>query len=223
MRAMSSGIRGGARHWPRAILARAWSSTHRRSCLSVITQPGTNVLTRMPKGPKSRARLRVRPCTAALAVVYTGMPPCLSIQLTEPRLTIDPAPAAFMSAATFFAAKNWCLRLTAMPASQLSGVVASMAWRWSLAALLISAAIGPIWPRSLAIAASSAPMSVRSAAENTGACREFSRRITRLAAELSSMSMNPTRAPCRANCSTSAAPMPVAPPVTSTVRSCRLG
>ncbi len=40
---------------------------------------------------------------------------------------IEPAPAAFMSAATWRAAKNWCLRLTAMPASQTSGVVASIA------------------------------------------------------------------------------------------------
>ena len=47
----------------------ARSSTQRRSCLSVITQPGTKVLTRMFDGPRSRARLRVSPATAALAVV----------------------------------------------------------------------------------------------------------------------------------------------------------
>jgi hypothetical protein len=66
------------------------------------------------------------------------MPPCFSFQLTEPKLTIDPPPFAFMSAATFFAAKNWCLRLTAIPASQLADVVSSIEWRWSLAALLSS-------------------------------------------------------------------------------------
>ena len=34
------------------------------------------------------------------------MPPCLSFQLTEPKLTIATPPFAFMSAATFFAARG---------------------------------------------------------------------------------------------------------------------
>ena len=50
-------------------LLRPFSSSQRRICFSVITQPGTSVLTRMLNGPKSRARLRVSPCTAAFEVV----------------------------------------------------------------------------------------------------------------------------------------------------------
>ncbi len=55
-------------HWPRAMSALPASSSQRRTCLSVITQPGTSVLTRIACGPRSRARLRVRPWTAAFAV-----------------------------------------------------------------------------------------------------------------------------------------------------------
>jgi hypothetical protein len=85
MRAMSAGCSHRPMHWPRAISARAASSTHRRICLSVITQPGISVLTRMLKGPRSRDKLRVSPCAAAC----TGRLLCLSFQPTEPQLTID--------------------------------------------------------------------------------------------------------------------------------------
>jgi hypothetical protein len=87
----------------------------------------------------------------------------LSFQLTEPKLMIEPPPAAFMSVLTFLAAKNWCFRFTAMPASQLSEVVASILWRWSLAALFSSTVIGPKRSRTTSIAASSVATSVMSA------------------------------------------------------------
>ncbi len=151
------------------------------------------------------------------------MRPIFSIQLTEPKLTIDPPPARCMSGATACAAKNWCLRLTAMPASQLSGVVSATLWRWSLAALFISAAIGPKRPRTASTAASSAVVSVRSASTNSGAVRAPGSEAASVRPEPPSMSMKPTFAPWAAKCSTRLAPMPVAPPVTSTTRSTRLG
>ena len=49
--------------------ARRVGLTHSVFCRSVITQPGTIVLTRMRCLPRSRANERVMPCTAALAVV----------------------------------------------------------------------------------------------------------------------------------------------------------
>ena len=62
------GSSGRPMHCPRASSARPASSSQSRFCFSVITQPGTIVLTRMPSGPSSRARLRVRPWIAALDV-----------------------------------------------------------------------------------------------------------------------------------------------------------
>ena len=69
MRAMCPGSSGRLMHWPRVMSSLPFSSSQRRICFSVITQPGTSVLTRMLNGPKSRARLRVSPCTAAFDVV----------------------------------------------------------------------------------------------------------------------------------------------------------
>ena len=43
-------------------------------------------------------------------------------QEIEPKLTIEPPPAAIMPGATAWMAKKWCLRLTASRASKLSGV-----------------------------------------------------------------------------------------------------
>jgi hypothetical protein len=152
------------------------------------------------------------------------MPPCLSFQLTEPKLTIEPPPAAFMSVLTFLAAKNWCFRFTAMPLSQLSGVVSSILWRWSLAALFSSTVIGPRRPRIMSIAASSFAMSVMSACTNSGGVfAPGVNRLTSASAFGTSMSTKPTRAPCATNCSTSVSPMPVEPPVINTTRSTKLG
>ena len=54
-----------------------------------------------------------------------------------------PPPADFMSGSTAWAAKNWCLRFTAMRWSKYSGVTLSVACRSSCAALLTSTVIGP--------------------------------------------------------------------------------
>ena len=58
--------------------------------------------------------------------------------------------------------------------------------------------------------------------DESGAWRALQARGERLAGA-ASMSMKPTLAPWAAKCSTRVAPMPVAPPVISTVRSTRLG
>jgi hypothetical protein len=63
------GCSGRLMHWPRAMSCLPRSSSQRRICFAVITQPGTRVLTRMSNGPRSRARLRVSPCTADFDVV----------------------------------------------------------------------------------------------------------------------------------------------------------
>jgi hypothetical protein len=68
MRATSSGCSLSFRHCRRAISASPSASSHSPTCRSVITQPGTIVLTRIRSGPRSRAKLRVRPSTAALQV-----------------------------------------------------------------------------------------------------------------------------------------------------------
>ena len=46
------------------------------------------------------------------------MPPWPTIQLVEPKLTIEPPPASFIIGNTAWAAKNWCLRFTAIRSSQ---------------------------------------------------------------------------------------------------------
>jgi 2-methylcitrate dehydratase PrpD len=66
--ATSSGISAPGRHCDLAISTLAAASTHSSTWRCVITQPGVTVLTRMPCLPKSRARLRVSPITAALVV-----------------------------------------------------------------------------------------------------------------------------------------------------------
>ena len=66
-------------------------------CRSVMIQPGTTHVTRIPCGPRSRASPRVSPTTADLAAVYPGIPPCPTIQEVDPRFTIAPPPAAAMS------------------------------------------------------------------------------------------------------------------------------
>ena len=148
----------------------------------------------------------------------------VSWKLTEPKLMIEPPPAAFMSALTFLAAKNWCFRFTATPASQLCGVVSSILWRWSLAALLSSTVIGPKRRRTVSIAASSCAMSVMSVGTNSGVVlAPAARRLASASPLATSMSTKPTRAPWATNCSTSVSPMPVEPPVISTTRSTRLG
>src|SRR2546422_2671279 len=50
---------------------------HSLICRSVQTAPGDSVLTRMLKGPNSRARTRVSPVMEALLALYTGRPVCL--------------------------------------------------------------------------------------------------------------------------------------------------
>ncbi|MNL68366.1 hypothetical protein D3C87_1930800 [compost metagenome] len=72
MAAMSCGISLLGRHWLFLISSSAASSTHRSIWRCVMTQPGVTVLTRMLCAPKSRARPRVKPTTAALVVAYTG-------------------------------------------------------------------------------------------------------------------------------------------------------
>src|SRR5882672_2399173 len=76
--------------------------------------PGEIVLTRMPKGPNSRARTRVNPVTDALITLYTGRPVCFSLQIIDPRLTIAPPPSRFICGATACAAKNICRKFTAI-------------------------------------------------------------------------------------------------------------
>ena len=66
MLAMSSAITRPGRHWAASISAANSGLTQRRSWRSVITQPGTIELTRMPGWPTSPASERVSPRIADL-------------------------------------------------------------------------------------------------------------------------------------------------------------
>jgi hypothetical protein len=59
------------------------------------------------------------------------MPPCPISHDVEPKLMIEPPPAAAISGATAWAAKNWWRRFTANRSSQYSGVTLSIVWRSS--------------------------------------------------------------------------------------------
>src|ERR1700722_3808877 len=94
------------------------SRVYQRICRLVFTLPGTTQVTRILSDPSSRANALVMPSIPALAVSYrtiSGRPRCQEI---EPKLTIAPPPRSFMPGATALAAKNMCLRLTAMRSSQ---------------------------------------------------------------------------------------------------------
>ena len=110
-----------------------------------------------------------------------------------------------------------------MPASHDAGVVASIEWRMSFAALLSRIETGPQRCRTAAAIAGIAAASARSAGTKTGACTTSASDAANRSPFVTSMSQNPTREPARAKCSTRLAPMPVAPPVMSTPRSRRLG
>jgi hypothetical protein len=66
--AMSSDISRPGRHWLSSMAFSDSGVTHRRSCFSVITQPGTSVFTRILRLPRSLASERVRPWIAAFVV-----------------------------------------------------------------------------------------------------------------------------------------------------------
>jgi hypothetical protein len=152
------------------------------------------------------------------------MPPWPIIQLTEPKLMIEPPPAAFIIGCTAWAAKNWCLRFTAMRSSQYSGVTVSNLWRSSWAALLTSTVIGPCRSAAWRMARRSASISRRSHSMNKGSrSPAAATSVTSAALGSTAMSTNATLAPCAAKWRTSAAPMPLPPPVMNTERSCRLG
>ena len=152
------------------------------------------------------------------------MPPVLECQLMEPKLTMEPPPAAFIIGATAWMAKNWWRKLVAIRSSQNAGVTSCQAWRWSLAALFTSTVTGPSFRATAAIAACSAAMSVRSQCWKNGSGWPASRNDWhRAKAASSAMSTNATWAPWWAKAETSAAPMPDAPPVTNTTRPRKLG
>ncbi len=69
------------------------------------------------------------------------------IQLSEPKLMIEPFPALIMPGTTACAAKKECLRLTPIDQSHCSGVTLFHSMRRSLAALLTRASAGP-WAAS---------------------------------------------------------------------------
>src|SRR6185369_2181140 len=152
------------------------------------------------------------------------MPPCPTIHEVEPKLTMEPPPAAAIPGATAWAAKNWCRRFTAKRSSQYSGVTASMAWRSSWAALLTSTRTAPQRASTCATAARRAAISRRSHGMKSGAGIPRPPRRAASASEASRrMSTKATRARCAHRCSTMEAPMPLPPPVTKTTRSSRLG
>src|SRR5690606_20935132 len=69
-----------------------WTMKRKRSLLMM---PGRMALQRMPKGPSSRAQLRVSPSTPAFEAMYgarNGMP--VRVEQVE-KLTIEPPPLAF--------------------------------------------------------------------------------------------------------------------------------
>ena len=110
--------------------------SHRSSCRSVITQPGTTQLTRMRSGPSSRAsaaRHAVDRGFRGDVGEQSGSP---TIQVIEPKLMIEPPPRLAICGRTACAAKNWWRRFTAMRSSQYSTVTSSVRWRSSLPALL---------------------------------------------------------------------------------------
>ena len=147
------------------------------------------------------------------------MPPWPTIHDTEPMLTIEPPPAAFIIGWTAWAAKNWCRRLVAKRSSQYSGVTVSHGWRSSRAALLTSTVIGPCASAASATARRSAAISRRSQARNSGRpCPAASISATSASLASRARSRNATREPCSQKRRTIWAPMPEPPPVTSTER-----
>jgi hypothetical protein len=84
--------------------------------------------------------------------------------------------------------------------------------------LFTSTSGGPSRSRTWPIAARSAAMSRRSHCTNIAPVLPATR-----CPPSASKSRKAMREPCAANCATSSAPMPEAPPVTSTTRSFRLG
>jgi 16S rRNA (cytidine1402-2'-O)-methyltransferase len=104
--AMSCGASFSLRHCRCSRFASAAGVLHSVSCRSVNTQPGSTQLTRILNCPRSRAKARVKPSTAALAATYTGIPPLPWRQLVDPILIIDPPPRRFMPSITACAAKN---------------------------------------------------------------------------------------------------------------------
>jgi hypothetical protein len=69
MRAMSGGYSISFRHWSASVRSLASGVSHSACWRSVMIQPGMMQLTRILSGPRSRAKLRVRPSMPALAVV----------------------------------------------------------------------------------------------------------------------------------------------------------
>ena len=133
-------------------------------------------------------------------------------------MMIEPWPAACIIGATAWAQKNWWRRLVCMRSSQYSGSTVRQSWRSSRAALFTSTVTGPSCSATAATATRSAAMSRRSQCRNSAPVR-----AAICCPPKSSKSRKATRDPCAANCATISAPMPLAPPVTSTTRSFRLG
>ena len=80
--------------------------------------PGMTQTERMPSPPSSRAKLRVSPSIAALAVWYRVSSSSAKCQLIDPMLTITPLPLAFMPGITACAAKNRWRKFTPIRLSQ---------------------------------------------------------------------------------------------------------
>src|SRR5438552_684203 len=82
-------------HWARLISFFAPGVTYCRNCRSVMVQPGETTLTRIRRGPNSRASERVNPITPPLVPTYALISEGALWNVTEARFTMDP-PGAFI-------------------------------------------------------------------------------------------------------------------------------
>src|ERR1700728_239554 len=95
--------------------------------MSVRVGPGAIAFTRIPAGPYSAARARVRPWTADFVLLYSAALAIPLVPLIEPMLMITPPPRSVMPGTSAAVSRIGALTLTARAASIMASVVAVVA------------------------------------------------------------------------------------------------
>ena len=181
-------------------------------CSSLGTSPGRTQFTRIPIGPSSTARARVRESIAPLVAEYTALPARVRSASVEPMLTTAPreSPSRGMAARVTHSVP---IRLiSTMSRISVSGVSARGA-NSTVPALFTTPSRRPCSSAIRDTSPATAPRSVTSHTLCTKPLRAASRSLSARRPQMM------TRSPPSCSRSAIPAPIPVAPPVTRMIRS----